>query len=269
MQGPDSCGGMEFPMITCIGGFQPDTFGLYGVTVHELAHMWFPMQVGSDEKRHAWQDEGLTEFNGVQGEADFFPGRDAEEQDKNMYGQVARMGMEEPMMRHGDRYDTDIGYGVASYMKPANILMTLRGMLGPELFQKAYRTYGLRWKYKHPTPWDFFYSFEDVTGQDMGWFWRTWFWETWTVDQSVGSVTTGPTGTTIVIVDKGLAPMPGEIKVTRSDSTSVMQNIPVQYWLDGHASYTFTVSGAPVVRVEVDPEQKLPDVDRKNNSWSP
>ncbi len=269
MQGPESCGGMEFPMITCIGGFQPDSFGLYGVTVHELAHMWFPMQVGSDEKRHAWQDEGLTEFNGVQGEADFFPGRDAEAQDKNIYAQVSRMGIEEPMMRHGDRYDTDIGYGVASYMKPANILMTLRGMLGPELFQKAYRTYGARWQYKHPTPWDFFYTFEDVTGQDLGWFWRTWFWETWTVDQSVGSVTAGPNGTTIVIVDKGLAPMPGEVKVTRSDSTVVLKQIPVKYWLDGHASYSFTVSGAPVIGVEVDPEQKLADVDRKNNSWSP
>ncbi len=269
MQGPESCGGMEFPMITCIGGFQPDTFGLYGVTVHELAHMWFPMQVGSDEKRHAWQDEGLTEFNGLQGEADFFPGRDAEAQDKNIYGQVARMGVEEPMMRHGDRYDTGMGYGVASYMKPSNILMTLRGMLGPELFLKAYRTYGARWQYKHPTPWDFFYTFEDVTGQDLGWFWRTWFWETWTVDQSVGSVTPGPNGTTIVIVDKGLAPMPGEVKVTRSDSTAVLEKIPVKYWLNGHASYTFTVSGAAVVGVEVDPEQKLPDVDRKNNSWSP
>ena len=269
MQGPNSCGGMEYPMITCIGGYQPDTLGLYGVTVHELAHMWFPMQVGSDEKRHAWQDEGLTEFNGIQGEADYFPGRDAEEQDKSIYGQVARMGMEEPLMRHGDRYDTGTGYGIASYMKPANILMTLRGMLGPDLFLKAYRTYGLRWKYKHPTPWDLFYSFEDVTGQDMGWFWRTWFWETWTVDQSVGSVTAGPAGTTIVIVDKGLAPMPGEVRVTRSDSTTVLEKIPVKYWLDGHASYSFTVSGAPVVRVEVDPEEKLPDLDRKNNSWSP
>jgi hypothetical protein len=269
MQGPESCGGMEYPMITCIGGFQADSFALYGVTVHELAHMWFPMQVGSDEKRHAWQDEGLTEFNGVQGEADFFTGRDAEAQDKGIYGQVARMGIEEPLMRHGDRYDTGIGYGVASYMKPANILMTLRGMLGPDLFLKAYRTYGARWQYKHPTPWDFFYTFEDVTGQDLGWFWRTWFWETWTVDQSVESVTAGPNGSTIVIVDKGLAPMPGEVKVTRSDSTTVMEKIPVKYWLDGHATYTFTVPGAAVVGVEVDPEQKLPDVDRTNNSWSP
>ena len=269
MQGPESCGGMEYPMITCIGGFQPDTFGLYGVTVHELAHMWFPMQVGSDEKRHAWQDEGLTEFNGLQGEADFFPGRDAEEQDRNIYAQVGKMGIEEPMMRHGDRYDTGIGYGVASYMKPANILMTLRGMLGPELFQTAYRTYGLRWQYRHPTPWDFFYAFEDVTGQDLGWFWRTWFWETWTVDQSVESVTAGSTGTVVVIVDKGLAPMPGEVLVTRSDSTVVVEKIPVKYWLDGHASYRFTVSGATVVKVVVDPEQKLPDVDRTNNSWSP
>lgn len=269
MQGPESCGGMEFPMITCIGGFQPDTFALYGVTVHELAHMWFPMQVGSDEKRHAWQDEGLTEFNGIQGEADFFPGFDAEAQDKNMYRQVATMQLEEPLMRHGDRYDTDIGYGVASYIKPANILMTLRGVLGPELFQKAYRTYGRRWTYKHPTPWDFFYTFEDVTGQDLGWFWRTWFWETWTVDQSVERVTAGAGGTTIVIEDRGLAPMPGEVTVTRSDGTTVTEAIPVAYWLDGHARYRFTVPGAGVVRVEVDPEQKLPDVNRQNNVWTP
>jgi hypothetical protein len=71
--------------------------------------MWYPMQVGSDEKRHAWQDEGLTEFNGTQGENTFFPNRDAEEQDLQIYKQVAMSGMEEPMMRHGDRYDTGTG----------------------------------------------------------------------------------------------------------------------------------------------------------------
>jgi hypothetical protein len=269
MQGPESCGGMEYPMITCIGGFQPDTFELYAVTVHELAHMWFPMQVGSDETRQSWMDEGLTEFDGLQGENAFFAGRDAQVRDRDLYMQVASAGLEEPLMRHGDRYNTDVGYGVASYMKPATILMTLRAMYGPELFQKAYRSYGLRWKYKHPTPWDFFYSFENVTGQDMGWFWRTWFWETWTVDQTVASVTPGAAGTTIVIEDKGLAPMPGEVKVTRSDGTTVLERIPVAYWLDGHTTYAFSVPGAAVTRVEVDPEQKLPDVNRKNNAWSP
>ena len=269
MQGPDSCGGMEYPMITCIGGFVADTFELYAVTVHELAHMWFPMQVGSDETRYAWMDEGLTEFDGLQGENAFFPGHDSEPRDRDVYMQVAASGQEEPLMRHGDRYNTDTGYGVASYMKPATILMTLRAMYGPALFQQAYRAYGLQWKYKHPTPWDFFYTFEHVTGQDMGWFWRTWFWETWVVDQTVASVTPGAAGTTIVIEDKGLAPMPGEVRVTRSDSTTVLEKIPVSYWLAGHTTYRFTVPGVRVVRVEVDPEQKLPDVNRKNNTWSP
>ena len=267
---PSSCGGMEYPMITCIGGFQPDTFGLYGVTVHELAHMWFPMQVGSDETRHAWMDEGLTEFNGCRGRTTTSPGATPRSRTGTSTARWRPMGMEEPLMRHGDRYDTGTGYGIASYMKPATILMTLRGMLGPELFQKAYRTYGLRWQYRHPTPWDFFYSFEDVTGQDMGWFWRTWFWETWTVDQTVASVTPGPTGTTIVIVDKGLAPMPGEVKVTRSDSIGGAREDPGQvlarraHQLQLHGARRRRWCGSRWIR-----SRSCPDVNRKNNSWSP
>ena len=72
IQGPPSCGGMEFPMITCIGGSAWDSTSMFGVTVHELGHMWFPMQVGSDEKRHSWQDEGLTQFNEGNAEKAFF-----------------------------------------------------------------------------------------------------------------------------------------------------------------------------------------------------
>ena len=77
LDGVVSCSGMEYPMLTCIGG-QRDTLGLYSVTVHEFAHMWFPMQVGSDEKRHAWQDEGLTRFNQAQAMRSFFGGYDLE-----------------------------------------------------------------------------------------------------------------------------------------------------------------------------------------------
>jgi hypothetical protein len=268
MQGPRSCGGMEYPMMTCLGGTQPDSFSLYGVTVHEIAHMWYPMQVGSDEKRHAWQDEGLTEFNGTQGENDFFPNRDAEAQDLQIYKQVAMSGMEEPLMRHGDRYDTGTGYGIASYMKPTTILITLRGMLGEEQFLKAYRAYGRRWLYKHPTPTDFFNTWENVTGQDLDWFWRTWFWETWTLDQAVKTVTPEAGGTTIVIEDLGFTPMPSTVKVTRADSSSSTQQVPVNHWLAGNTTYSFTVgAGSPVARVQIDSDGYLPDVNLKNNVW--
>ena len=79
---------------------------------------------------------------------------------------------------------------------------------------RAYREYGRRWQWKHPTPHDLFNTFEDVSGRELDWFWRTWFYETWTLDQAVGSVTPGAGGTSIVIRDRGLAPMPAVVTVT-------------------------------------------------------
>ena len=81
VDGPTSCGGMEYPMMTCIGG-QWDTLGMYEVVDHEIGHMWFPMLVGSDEKRFAWMDEGVTQFIQSQGMADFFKGYDDEAQNR-------------------------------------------------------------------------------------------------------------------------------------------------------------------------------------------
>ena len=89
LEGPVSCTGMEYPMLTCIGGPR-DTLSLYSVQVHETGHMWFPMQVGSDERRYAWQDEGLTRFNQAQGMQAFFKGYDRERISRENYLDLAR-----------------------------------------------------------------------------------------------------------------------------------------------------------------------------------
>ena len=149
VDGPTSCGGMEYPMMTCIGG-QWDTLGLYEVTTHEIGHMWFPMLVGSDEKRYAWMDEGLTQFDQSQAMADFFKGFDDEERNRRNYLGLAEGGDEVELMRHGDRYPSYSAYGVASYYKPATVLVALRGVLGKETFDKALTEYARRWLYKHP-----------------------------------------------------------------------------------------------------------------------
>jgi hypothetical protein len=273
IQGPQSCGGMEFPMITCIGAGPSGQ--LYGVTVHELGHIWFPMQVGNDEKRHAWQDEGLTEFNQVQAEKDFHAkqgdtaGRDFEAPVRDAYLGIARVGLEEPLMRHADKYESSMAFGMASYMKPATILMMLRAMLGEQKFLEAYRTYGKRWQYKHPKPYDLWNTFDDVGGRDLDWFWRTWFYETWQLDHAVGSVAVSEGTWTIVIEDKGLAPMPATVRVTREDGNVQEYTVPVEAWLRGAKSYPFKVEGtAAVVKVEIDPDQRFADIDRSNNSWS-
>src|SRR3982751_5292242 len=111
VDGPTSCGGMEYPMMTCIGG-QWDTLGLYEVTTHEIGHMWFPMIVGSDEKRYAWMDEGLTQFDQSQSMADFFKGFDDEARNRKNYLDFAETGGEVELMHHGDHFPNYPSYGV-------------------------------------------------------------------------------------------------------------------------------------------------------------
>ena len=108
MDGPVGCGGMEYPMMTCIGG-QWDSLTMYEVVTHEIGHMWFPMMVGSDEKRYTWQDEGLTQYLQSQSIPDFYKSVDDEEENRRFYFQVSEAGLEEPLMKHADRYYSDAG----------------------------------------------------------------------------------------------------------------------------------------------------------------
>jgi hypothetical protein len=268
VDGIASCGGMEYPMMTCIGAGR-DTMSLFGVTLHETAHMWFPMMVGSNEQAHAWQDEGLTSYNTAQGSREFFNRPD----DASLFGGylfLARTGGEVELMRHGEQYPANSpAYGVASYGKMASILRMLRGLLGEETFNRAYREYGRRWINKHPTPSDMWNTFNDVSGRDLWWFWRTWFYETWTLDQAIASVTPAGGALEIVVEDRGLAPMPARVAVTRADGTIERLEVPVEVWLGGAKRHTLRVAnGATVSKVEIDPEQLFADVDRTNQTWT-
>jgi hypothetical protein len=268
LDGVVSCSGMEYPMITCIGG-QRDTLSLYSVTVHEFAHMWFPMQVGSDEKRYAWQDEGVTRFNQAQSMRAFFGGYDLERIVRDSYLGIARSGDEVELMRHGDQYPVGSpAYAVASYQKMATNFVALRAILGDDVFMRAYREYGRRWISKHPTPHDLFHTFDEVSGRDLGWFWRTWFYETWTLDQSVASVQPAGDSTAVVIEDRGLAPMPVRLAITRQGGRVERREIPVDVWLRGERRATLRIASSPrITRVEIDPEGAFPDIDRTNNRW--
>jgi Aminopeptidase N len=267
VDGITSCGGMEFPMMTCIGG-QWDTLGLYEVITHEIGHMWFPMQVGSDEKRYAWMDEGFTQFDQSQSMDEFFKGFDDEERNRRNYLDLAESGNEVEMMRHGDRYPNYPSYGVAAYYKPATILVALRGLLGRETFHKAFTEYGRRWQYKHPSPYDFFDTIENVSGQDLSWFWRTWFFETSRLDQAIDTVAVVGDSLEVVVENRGKAPMPVHLVVTRSDGRADSLNIPVDVWLEGARKTSIRVAREPTVkRVEIDPAKDFPDVDRSNQVW--
>jgi hypothetical protein len=270
VDGVNSCSGMEYPMITCIGGGN-DSMDVWGTTLHETGHMWFPMMVGSDEKRFAWQDEGLTTYNTDIGswEAGYRRGNDPSAGSRMGYAGFARAGQEVELMRHGDLYPANsAAYGVASYAKMATNVASLRALLGDSVFLRGYREYGRRWLYRHPTPYDLFNTFNDVAGRDLGWFWRTWFFETWTLDQAIVRVRESGTAYVVEVEDRGLAPMPARLVVTRSDGRQETYEVPVERWLAGHRKAEVGVpQAATVTQVEIDPSGTFPDVDRTNNVW--
>jgi hypothetical protein len=267
VDGPGSCGGMEYPMMTCIGG-QWDTLGLYEVVTHEIGHMWFPMMVGSDEKRFAWMDEGLTQFDQSQSMDAFFKGFDDEARNRKNYLDFSSVAGEVELMHHGDRFPSYGSYAVAAYYKPATALVALRGVLGRDLFHKAYVEYIRRWRFKHPSPWDFFETFEDVSGRDLSWFWRTWFFETWRLDQAIDSVTTVGDSLDVEIENRGRAPMPVPLVVTRTDGRTDSVTVPVDVWLGGAKKTDVKVAKEPAIKsIEIDPGHDFPDVDRDNQRW--
>jgi hypothetical protein len=269
VDGPVSCSGMEYPMLTCIGG-RRDTLSLYSVLVHEIGHMWFPMQVGSDERRFAWMDEGLTRFNQAQGMQAFFRGYDRERLARESYLRLAGTGNEVELMRHGDQYPYGSpAYATATYDKMATNLVALRAMLGDSAFRAAYRDYGLWWINRHPTPYDFFYAVERNARRDLDWFWSPWWYGTWTLDQAVAGVRAGAGDSLLVDVeDRGLVPMPVRLRVTRADGTTERVQGPVRPWLQGERRQAVAVAdGATVAAIEIDPEQAFPDVNRANNVW--
>ncbi|MDT8341899.1 MAG: M1 family metallopeptidase, partial [Longimicrobiales bacterium] len=261
-------GGMEFPMLTLIGDYRGRTpQDLYNVTSHELAHMWIPMVVGTNEKRWAWMDEGPTTFLENESRYQYWPGTDAHTAERETYLAAARAGVEEPLMRHGDAYRG--GYGVASYAKPATLLVTLRSLVGEDAFLRAYREFVRDWAYRHPTPWDLFHAFEREAGVELDWFWQAYFFRTWVVDFAVAAVETGPGGAVVRIRDLGFGPAPVTVAVETASGEVLEREIEVERWLTGVAEVEIRIPAAAgaVVGVVVDPGEVLPDADRSNNRW--
>jgi hypothetical protein len=262
-------GGMEFPMMTIIGDYNnAGAVRLYGVTAHELAHMWFPMILNTNERRYTWIDEGYTSFHTNEANMDYYENRFDHYDVFAGYLQIAGTDLEGEMMRWSDFHYPGPAYGVASYPKPASVLIALRGVLGEETFMKAHHELIERWKYKHPYPWDIFNTIEDVSGRDLSWFWRAWYYETWTLNQSLSDVYVDGRETVIIIEDIGNVPMPVHLQITLENGTVLRETISEDYWLMGHRTKEFRIElPSEAIRVEIDPDQNFPDVNSTNRIW--
>ena len=264
-------GGMEYPGIVFCS-YEDAGASLWGVTDHEFGHTWFPMIVGSNERKYAWMDEGFTTFiNGFSTKAfnkgefadfSFFPAGESAP-----YVFTEEM---DPIMTKPDVIQQE-NLGVVAYDKPSIMLNVLRNVvIGPQRFDKAFREYIERWAFKHPTPWDFFHTMENVVGEDLSWFWRGWVINNWKLDQAVKGVEYNNNkpeeGAAITILNLDQMVMPVDILIKETNGKEQRIILPVEVWQRG-AEWTFTVpTTSRVTAVVLDPDKKLPDMNRQNNS---
>jgi hypothetical protein len=261
-------GGMEYPMMTVIGDYNTrGADALYSVTAHELAHMWYPMILSTNERRYSWIDEGITVFNTNEARTDFLNDHYSHQSRMNEYVFFALTQHEGEMMRWSDFHYNRQAFGMASYSKPSTVFHALRGVLGVEEFNRIYRKFTSTWAWKHPYPWDIFRFFEAETGREMNWFWRSWYYETWTLDQGISAVVPGEDQTLIYIRDYGKVPMPVHLTITLDDGTEIERRVPVDVWLSGRRDVYIPVPYTNIRSLEIDPDMNFPDVNRANNAW--
>ncbi len=188
--------GMEYPMI-CFNGGRPDDDGKYsegtkysmwGVIIHEVGHNFFPMIINSDERQWTWMDEGLNTFVQYLTEQEWERGYPSSRGPASFIADYMR-GDQKKMSPAMTNSESVLQFGNNAYGKPATALNILREtVMGRELFDYAFKTYCERWKFKHPTPADFFRTMEDASAVDLDWFWRGWFYTTQNVDISISNV---------------------------------------------------------------------------------
>jgi Peptidase family M1 domain len=264
-------GGMEYPGIVFCGN-NAENEDLFGVTDHEFGHTWFPMIVGSNERKYGWMDEGFNTFINSLADDDFNNG-EYKSRPTNMEVMATYMFNEnsEPIMLTPDAMK-EANIGVCLYFKPGMGLALLRKeILGPDRFDYAFREYIRRWAFKHPTPWDFFHTMENVAGEDLSWFWRGWFFENYRLDQSIVSVKyendTAANGAVVTLANLGEMAMPATVGYETKSGKKGTVKLPVEVWNNTAVWKIKLPTTEELKQVEIDPEKLYPDMNFANNIW--
>ena len=265
-----SVSGMEYPGIVFCHFF---SYGreLWGVTNHEFGHTWFPMIVGSNERKYPWMDEGFNTFINSIADKDFnkgeFSSKPRIRERSSRYFQSYSEGIMTTPEVTNPRY-----LPVNAYDKPAMGLELLRyDILGEARFDSAFRYYIRSWAFKHPTPWDFFHAMENGSGEDLSWFWRGWFLYNWKLDIAVSKVdyvqSNPANGAVITIQNREKLPMPVTVEVKETGGQTGRVKLPVEIWQKGSEWKFYYPSTRQIETVTIDPDKMLPDADETNNVW--
>jgi hypothetical protein len=252
--------GMEYPMIIFNGSS-------LGVTVHEFGHQWFPMMVGSNETRYGWMDEGFNDYIDEAAEAAINRTELKRYGVAPGYQRIAGTELEAPMMWLADYAGP--GYGVQAYTKAPLALNALGAVVGDSAVARAFAEYAKSWKYKHPTPYDFFFSMNKSLGKNLDWFWYEWFFTTYTTDQAIESITTSGSDAVLTVRDKGDLVSPVIAAIEFADGSKGRIVLPAERWFSGTRTLTerIPLNGRTIKSITLDPENRFQDLDRSNNTW--
>jgi len=292
IQGGD--GGMEYPMATLITGHRP-LVSLVVVSIHEWMHSWYHGVLATNESLYPWMDEGFTSYGSnetmnhlrslklIPGEVEVNP----HTRTMRGFANFTKTGLEEPLTTHADHYITNSAYGVASYSKGELYLLQLSYIVGQPVFDRGMKRYYDVWQFKHPRPTDFLRVMERESGMVLDWFHEHWVGTTRSIDYGIDTIQ----GNEVIIRNNGTLPMPLDVLVTRSDDTKELYYIPLglmrgakepdymdyhEYQLAPaskwtHPTYTLRLleNGKGVKYVEIDPSQRLMDVNIENQMYPP
>jgi hypothetical protein len=290
IQGGD--GGMEYPMATLITGHR-NLQSLVGVTVHELVHMWFQSVLATNESRYHWMDEGFTVYmSNIT--MDYLFGRNNPMRqigEYNGYLSVVNADIEEPMITHADRFETNRAYGMASYRKGAIFLHQLGYVIGEDALLRTLRRYYAQYQFRHPNPDDLRRIAEHESGLILDWYFDQMINTTETIDYSLDRVRHHDGTLQIDLRRNTRATMPLDLYIEYEDGSAEVLYIPEQLmlgvkpherqwygmnpqtvlpawrWVEDTYSVSLPREGKSIKRVVLDPTYRLADVNRLNNTW--
>ena len=263
-------GGMEYPMMVNDGSTSKWSSTVH-LTSHEITHTYFPFYMGTNERKYAWMDEGWAQMIPFALQNRLAPAYDPISRTSNYYTRVAGNELEVPMMLPsivigGNTFRPS--YRNASYNRPAMAYEFLRDFLGDALFKKALMEFIHRWHGKHPIPYDFFFTFDDVVGENLNWYWEPWFFESGYPDLAIKEVQPFKKGTSIIIMKNGNIPIPVKLMITFSDGQQDSLYQSAKIWKNGKNEYHFHLESS---KNRIDKiilgSSKIPDINFENNVW--
>ncbi|POY35357.1 peptidase [Solitalea longa] len=257
---------MEYPMMV---NDNPSPNRKYAVqlTTHEIFHTYFPFYMGINETQYAWMDEGWASIGETVLSALLGEPEDDGIYSKTRYEKISGSDSDMPLIANTKNYDGS-AYVTNSYGKGALSYHVLRDMLGDKLFFKALHQYMNDWNGKHPTPYDYFNSFNNTTGKNLNWFWRPWFFEWVYPDLSVNNVSLDTKGqTSIVIENKGGLPLPIHLVIKLENGKEVIKHFTAESWAAGNTEFIAKGYFEAKVKSVTIGDEFTPDKQRENNKW--